>query len=60
MSKAKANKLTTIDVEVKSIRNLSEMGGAIFSGLTKAARRYTVHLTYKQLRDSTLLHEGQV
>jgi exodeoxyribonuclease V alpha subunit len=52
--------IVDVDVEVKTIRSIGELGGAIFYGLTEFTKPYTVHLTYKQLRDSSMLHIGQV
>ena len=60
MSKSENHQNVAVEVEVRSIRSLGKIGGAIFYGLTETTKPYTVHLTYKRLSDSTMLHPGQV
>ena len=55
-----ADQQVTVEVEVKSIRALGEIGGAIFYGLTDTAKAFAIHLEYKHLRDTSILHPGQV
>ena len=56
MKTPEADQQVTVEVEVKSIRSLGKMGGAIFYGLTDTAKAFAIHLEYKHLRDTSILH----
>lgn len=60
MKTPEADQQVTVEVEVKSIRSLGKIGGAIFYGLTDTAKAFAIHLEYKYLRDTSILHPGQV